>query len=104
MRRIIAGGFVLSLCLSFMAVDRVQTAADPARVTIDTGALHGVVSDDVVSYLGIPFAAPPVGDLRWRAPRPPARWQGERAAESVRERLRPAPEVPTSRRARTVST
>ena len=35
----------------------------------------------VRAYLGIPYAAPPVGDLRWRAPRPPAAWRGVRAAD-----------------------
>ena len=46
------------------------------------GALKGVVSGDVVSFKGIPFAAPPVGDLRWRAPQPPAHWDGVRAASA----------------------
>jgi len=54
---------------------------DPVRV--DSGLVSGVAgtSDEVRVYKGIPFAAPPVGDLRWRAPQPPAHWEGVRAAD-----------------------
>ena len=38
-------------------------------------------SDDVRVYKGIPFAAPPVGDLRWREPRPASHWEGVRKAD-----------------------
>jgi len=55
-----------------------QTA--PAAVRVDTGELQGVVDDGVVSYKGVPFAAPPVGELRWRPPQPAAPWKGVRQA------------------------
>ena len=49
-------------------------------VKIDTGKLSGITTDGVIAYKGIPYAAPPVGDLRWRAPRPAAAWKGIRSA------------------------
>ncbi|WP_234009123.1 carboxylesterase/lipase family protein [Deinococcus sp. NW-56] len=49
-----------------------------ARVT--EGVLVGREGDGVRVWQGIPFAAPPVGDRRWRAPQPPALWVGERDA------------------------
>ena len=52
----------------------------PATVRVDTGELQGVVADDVLSFKGIPFAAPPIGELRWRPPQPAARWTGVRHA------------------------
>ncbi|TCO65396.1 carboxylesterase/lipase family protein [Actinocrispum wychmicini] len=51
--------------------------AEPANlVYTDHGPVRGVVSqnEDVRSFQGIPFAAPPVGQLRWRPPQPAARW------------------------------
>lgn len=49
--------------------------ADP--VATDRGPVEGVTLDTGVrAWLGIPFAAPPVGDLRWKPPRPVARWSG----------------------------
>jgi len=53
---------------------------DPVRV--EQGLLAGTSgsSADVRVYRGIPFAAPPVGDLRWKAPQPAAKWQGVRQA------------------------
>ena len=57
-----------------------QSSGD-ALVTVETGALRGVVRDGVVAYLGVPYAAPPVGTLRWREPQPASKWQGVRAAD-----------------------
>ncbi len=42
------------------------------------GTLSGITEQGIHLWRGIPFAAPPVGELRWRAPQPPARWQGVR--------------------------
>jgi para-nitrobenzyl esterase len=51
-----------------------------ATVRVDSGLLAGVERNGVVVFQGVPYAAPPVGELRWRAPGPPAPWPGERPA------------------------
>jgi para-nitrobenzyl esterase len=53
-----------------------------APVHTESGLVSGVAAAGVVSWKGIPFAAPPVGDLRWREPRPAAPWKGVRAADA----------------------
>lgn len=49
-------------------------------VKVDGGQLLGVESDGVISFKGIPFAAPPIGELRWRPPQPAPKWTGVRTA------------------------
>lgn len=59
-----------------------EPTASTAVVTITTGQLVGRVTGDVESFKGIPYAAPPVGEFRWRAPQPPHAWAGVRQAQS----------------------
>jgi para-nitrobenzyl esterase len=68
------------------------SAAGPV-VNVDTGALRGTVDGGVESWKGVPFAAPPVGALRWRAPQPAPSWQGIRDAAAYGNDCmqRPAP-------------
>jgi para-nitrobenzyl esterase len=48
----------------------------------ESGAISGVPGEGLVVYKGVPFAAPPLGDLRWRPPAPVAPWAGTRHADS----------------------
>jgi para-nitrobenzyl esterase len=58
-------------------------AAISQPVKVDGGLVSGVSDKDpsIVAFKGIPFAAPPVGDLRWRAPKPALPWDGVRRAD-----------------------
>jgi carboxylesterase type B len=53
---------------------------DELTVQTDKGAVRGLSADGVDKFLGIPFAAPPVGPRRWQPPAPAERWRGVRAA------------------------
>lgn len=64
-------------------------AAPSAQRLTESGPVIGFAApDDTYAWLGIPYAAPPVGALRWRAPRPPADWSEPLQA------LRPGPSCP----------
>lgn len=63
-----------------LALPLAASAANQPLATTDTGKLAGAVHNGVASWKGIPFAAPPVGALRWRPPQPAAAWNGVRQA------------------------
>ena len=90
----------LLLCSLALAALGVGAAAQQAPVVrVDSGEVQGVVDDGVVSYKGISFAAPPVGELRWRPPQPAAPWTGVRqasayGADCMQGRFGPPPPPP----------
>jgi len=55
------------------------SGAAPSATTSD-GAVRGTTAGTVNEFLGIPYAAPPTGNLRWRPPQPPTEWHGVRDA------------------------
>jgi para-nitrobenzyl esterase len=71
-------------------------AAAPETVRVDGGRISGTTDDGVRVFKGIPFAAPPVGDLRWKAPQPVVAWNGVRAADTFGPRCVQTPYPPGS--------
>lgn len=72
---------ILFLCLlSFLA--KAQSKAPFETVHTQNGTISGIYSNEVNVFKGIPFAAPPVGELRWRAPQPVVNWQGVRKCDT----------------------
>ncbi len=67
-------------------------------VTTEAGSLSGIWRDNaaVRAFLGVPFAAPPVGALRWQAPQPLQPWQGVRAADAFGAQCMQKPRYHTS--------
>lgn len=52
------------------------TKLQPNQVKTEQGIVQGTIEDNLRVFKGIPFAAPPVGDLRWKAPQPAEKWEG----------------------------
>ncbi|HEX8483877.1 carboxylesterase/lipase family protein, partial [Sphingomonas sp.] len=81
------------VALAALCATPALAAGDPT-VAVEGGKLAGTVDErdaSVRSFRGIPFAAPPVGDLRWREPQPIAPWSGVRPAKSFAARCMQLP-------------
>ncbi len=75
------------LAITILALPWTTAASTTAKV--EQGVLKGTREGSLTVYRGIPFAAPPVGDLRWRrAAAPAAKWKGVRPADNFAPRMR----------------
>lgn len=59
-----------------LLITTIVSGQETRPVKVEEGLLQGTVKNGLTIFKGIPFAAPPVGDLRWRAPQPAAKWEG----------------------------
>ncbi|MFZ0269243.1 carboxylesterase/lipase family protein [Caulobacter sp.] len=89
-------GLVACLCLA-AAASPVGAREIQPRVHVRQGDLQGVAAPagGVVAYKGVPYAKPPVGDLRWRPPVPAPAWTGVRQAEEFGQACLQPPQSPT---------
>lgn len=60
--------------LAILSTACTQQGTTPGLVEVEGGKVQGYQADGLTIYKGIPFAAPPVGDLRWKAPQPVLPW------------------------------
>src|ERR1700730_1838837 len=76
----------VSVAAAVLAASAGGAVASPASgganpvVRIDSGLIRGASAAGVNSFLGLPYAAPPTGKLRWRPPQPATAWSGVRDA------------------------
>ena len=81
-RRGLHGNRCLMLAvISFLAVTVLGGVTSAETLKIEGGFIEGTVEDGLAVYRGIPYAAPPIGGLRWRPPQPVPKWQGVRKAD-----------------------
>jgi para-nitrobenzyl esterase len=80
----------LAALVSFASIAQAQSGSS-LEVSTKLGKVAGKQEGDIRTFLGIPFAAPPVGPLRWREPMPAASWKGVRQATSFGPHCMQAP-------------
>lgn len=68
--------FILPIAIAFTVFMTGCTKLLPEQVKVEQGIVQGSIEDSLRVFKGIPFAAPPVGDLQWKAPQPAPRWDG----------------------------
>lgn len=88
--RLAAAGALAATALAVPSMSAGAHPPGPGVVRVDSGWLRGSVAEDHVTYSAIPYAAPPVGERRWRPPTSPRRWSG------VRDATTPSPYCPQS--------
>ncbi len=73
-----------TIVFSAIIVVAISAAActDKTQVTVDGGAIKGVAENGITRFLGIPYAAAPIGELRWSAPQSVASWSGTKPADT----------------------
>ncbi len=92
---------IFLLCANGLAWSQALPARQPAQaapspalngpiVATKQGKTQGFIANDVAVFRGLPFAAPPVGDLRWREPKSPAKWSNVRAANAFSQNCQQA--------------
>ncbi len=80
MQLILSIAFELVVLMSFLDI-RSGFLRNQELVRVEEGLLQGSTENGLTVYRGVPYAAPPVGNLRWRSPRPAAKWEGIRRAD-----------------------
>jgi para-nitrobenzyl esterase len=96
MRSLICGALLLAACSREEAVGELtladSTCVPGEGVCTRFGSVQGTAADGVTRFLGIPYAAPPIGGLRWKAPQDPVPWTTTLQATTAEPRC---PQLPT---------
>ena len=79
-RRLVFSAALLAIAASAFPARSQGQAGKDLEVKTKLGEVQGKHEGDIRTFLGIPYAAPPVGSLRWREPLPPTKWKGVRQA------------------------
>ena len=83
--------FLLSAICCLLTVALNVQAQPILKTHVETGDIEGVIDGPLAVYKAIPYAAPPVGNLRWKAPQPAQPWEGVRVCNE----FGPMPPQPT---------
>lgn len=85
------------LAIAIVLIANACSQLPPEQVKVEQGIVQGSLEDGLRVFKGIPFAAPPVGDLRWKAPQPAESWEGVKETTKYAPSPMQAGELPTGK-------